>query len=552
MSKLEIKDLSIKFGGINALKGVCLDVEPNSLVGLMGPNGAGKTTLINCISRVYTPSSGKILFDGRDIVNAKGHELTNLGISRTFQDLGFFQYISSMLVVDYLRLGQFNSDEISFINDCFHLKKSIEQEKFLKKNARRVLDFFRQLREHLDPPEEERNYPFLFGREGFPDLIDFEFQPIGSLSFAWRRRLDLARALVSNPKLMLLDEPAQGLAPSEIENLGKALKLIQSEFGVSALIVEHNVDTLMKISDAVVVMNHGEVIARGLPSEVSQNQDVVDIYLGTKKSKITSDTSEVMSQASSDHFSAANIARKQNAEPLLEVKNLDLFYDSAQALFSVSIKLYPQEIVSILGTNGSGKSSLVKAICGIEKPSFGEIYLKGQLIPLGWPEISNKRGIQFVAQGHVIFPELSVLDNLKIGAYTAKKRGLKFKEGLDKMYTYFPMLKENPEVQAANLSGGQQQMLAMAQALIGNPEILLLDEPSLGLSPLLVDTLFDIIQKISKNENCTIVIVEQNVRKALDISSYIYMMSSGVLIAEATSEQLKGNSETIKKYLGFQ
>lgn len=548
MSILKIRDLSIKFGGINALKNVSLEVKPNSLVGLMGPNGAGKTTLINCISRVYAASAGEIIFNGHNILKVRGDELTDLGISRTFQDLSFFQHISSMLVIDYLRLGQFSSKRISFLNDSLQLKKSKEDERLLKRNARRILDFFSQVREHLEPPEEERNYPFLYGREGFPDLIDIEFQPIGNLSFAWRRRLDLARALVSSPKLLLLDEPAQGLAPSEIEKLGKTLKLIQSEFGISALIVEHNVDSLMKISDALVVMNHGEVIAKGLPNEISQNQEVVDIYLGTKNSNKSSDgTKSPASLISSEVIDY----RKQNAQPLLEVKNLDLFYDSAQALFSVSLKLYPQEIVSILGTNGSGKSSLVKAICGVEKPSFGEILLKGQIIPLGWPEISNERGIQFVAQGHVIFPELSVLENLKIGALTAEKRGLKFKDGLEKIYTYFPMLKENPGEQAANLSGGQQQMLAMAQALIGNPEILLLDEPSLGLSPLLVDTLFDIIQKISKKEKCTIVIVEQNVHKALEISSFIYMMSSGVLIAEATSEQLKGNNDTIKKYLGF-
>ncbi len=549
MPELVIENLSIKFGGIQALKNISLTVKPNSMVGLMGPNGAGKTTLINCVSRIYNPTSGKITFDACDLTSLRGDELTGIGISRTFQDLSFFQHIQNTLVIDYMRLGQFNSREISITSDFLQLKKSREKDALLKKNARRVLDFFRQVREHLEPPEVERDYPFLYGREGFPDLLDLEFYPVENLSFAWRRRLDLARALVSNPKLLLLDEPAQGLAPSEIENLGKTLKLIQSEFGVAALIVEHNVDTLMKISDYVAVMNHGELIASGLPAEVSKNQEVVDIYLGTKNTTKQSGSSIIDTNKVN---SAPEIKNRRQGEALLEVKNLDLYYGSAQALFSVSVKFYPREVVSILGTNGSGKSTLMKAICGIEKPSFGEILLKGQKLPLGWPEVSNERGIQFVAQGHVIFPELNVIENLKIGAYTMEKRGLKFKDGLEKIFSYFPMFKEQLKMQAGSLSGGQQQMLAMAQALIGNPELLLLDEPSLGLSPLLVDNLFEIIKKISNEEKCAIVIVEQNVKKALEISDYIYMMSSGLLIGQGSSEQLMKNDDTIKKYLGFQ
>ncbi len=545
MDSLKIEDLSIEFGGIKALKDINLIVEPHSLVGLMGPNGAGKTSLINCVSRIYDPTRGRISFGGHDLLKLSGDEIKQVGISRTFQDLSFFRQIEGMLVMDYLRLGQFDPKKISILSDCLNLKKSFEREKELKKNARRVLDFFRQMRLHLEPPEEERNYPIIHGREGSPDLTDLEFSPIRNLSFAWRRRLDLARALVSNPKLLLLDEPAQGLAPSEIENLGSVLKIIQKEFGVAALIVEHNVSTLMKISDHVVVMNSGEIIAMGSPKEVSQNPEVVNIYMGTNSAQDTN--SPKMSEVSSNQEEKL----QTKTEPLLEVRNIDLYYGAAQALFSVSLKFHVKQVISILGTNGSGKSTLLKAICGIEKPSYGKIFLNGEELPLGWPEVSNERGIQYVAQGHVIFPELTALENLKVGAYTFIKRGLKFKDGLERIFNYFPTLKDQLHFQAANLSGGQQQMLAMAQALIGQPKLLLLDEPSLGLSPLLVQNLFDIIKKISVQEKCTIVIVEQNVNKALEISDYIYMMSSGVLIGEGSSEQLKKSDDTIKKYLGF-
>lgn len=539
MSTLSISNVSLNFGGIKALTEVSLEIEKRSFVGLMGPNGAGKTTLLNCVSRIYEPETGSMVFDGIDLLKLRGDQLTQVGISRTFQDLNFFSRIERMSVIDYMCIGQFNPRQVKLIGDGFQLKKSQDDEKELRKKARRILDFFKQLRQHLEPPEEERGYPILLGREGFPDLLDYEFGPIANLSFAWRRRLDLARALVSQPSLLLLDEPAQGLAPSEIENLGHSLKFIQAEYGVSALIVEHNVDTLMKISDRVVVMNHGQVICSGKPADVRQNKEVISIYLGSKEvsdkpSKATKKNDYIASQ-----------------KPLLEVKNIDQFYGSAQSLFSMSLKIYPNQIVSILGTNGSGKSTLLKSISGIEKPSFGEIIFKGEILPLGWAEVASQRGIQYVPQGHVIFPELSILDNLKIGAYVWEKRGNKIKDGLEKVYDYFPELKKRQHIQAANLSGGQQQMLAMAQALISKPELILLDEPTLGLSPILVDELFNIILRISREENCAIVLVEQSVNKALEISDYIFMLSSGVLIGQGTSEQMKANDETIKKYLGF-
>lgn len=545
MSTLSIKNVSIRFGGLQALTNISIEVPPKSFVGLMGPNGAGKTTLVNCVSRLSTPFEGQIHFDGQDILKLRGDELTHLGIARTFQDLSFFSQIENTMVIDYMKLGQFDPRKNSFFKSGLQLKSSVEQEKLITKNSRRILDFFRQLRDHLEEPQEERNYPALYGREGFPDLLDFEYHPIGFLSFAWRRRLDLARALACNPRLLLLDEPAQGLAPSEIENLGKTLKFVQAEFGVSALIVEHNVDTLMKISDQIAVLDHGKMIANGLPEDIRVNKEVIEIYLGRKSEKAKAEEPNV---SIADNLEIPDTAK---LPPLVEVKNLDLFYGSAQALFSVSLKFYPKQVTSILGTNGSGKSTLLKAISGFEKPTFGEILFNGEPLPLGWPEIINERGIQYVPQGHLIFPELTVMENLRIGAYALEKKGGKLSHGLEKVYSYFPDLKNLGPVQAANLSGGQQQMLAMAQALIGDPQLLLLDEPSLGLSPVLVEKLFDIIQKISVEEKCSIVIVEQNTKKALEISDYIFMMSSGVLIGEGTSKQFMQNDSLIKELLGF-
>ena len=534
MPILEVDNISIRFGGVKALSGVSFSVEKGEFVGLMGPNGAGKTTAINCISKIYPYETGTVKIDGEDIAPLSSHDICSRGVSRTFQDLGFFERIADMTVLDYLKIGQFALESGKIVADGLKTRRSQREQIELTRRARRMLEFFREMRESFEPPEEERGYPVLYGREGFPDLVDFENSPIRTLSFAWRRRVDLARALVSRPKILLLDEPAQGLAPSEMTNLGKVLEKVSETFGVSALIVEHNVGMLMAISDRIICMSEGKVLESGDPATVAASKKVAEIYLGTGEKSATT---------------VESIERKKEEVPILEVKNLDVFYGHAQALSSVSLSLYPRQVACVLGTNGSGKSTLLRAISGLEKPTFGEIFLKGEPLPLGWPEIAVERGIQYVPQGHVIFPNLTVLENLKVGAYSYEKRGLK--ADLERPLHYFPDLKKFIKSQANDLSGGQQQMLAMAQALVGKPEILLLDEPSLGLSPKFTALLFEIIQKIAAEERCSILLIEQNVAKSLEICDFVFMLNSGVVLSSGHSRHYSDNLDLVKKNLGF-
>lgn len=543
MALLEIKNLSVDFGGIKAIENLSISVDTNQFLGLMGPNGAGKTTLINCISRIVNVSHGQIIYDGHDLLKLAGHQMIDLGISRTFQDLSFYNLIGDMLVIDYMKLGQFSRPKVKSTFWSNH------GEKELQNNARRILEFFADIREQLEPPQKDRGYPAILGRAGFPDLLDVEYQPMSSLSFAWRRRLDLARALVSKPKLLLLDEPMQGLPPSEIENLAKVLKLIKTEFGVSALIVEHNVNSLMNISDAVVAMNYGKKITEGLPEDVRNNKEVIEIYLGTTEHDENSPPVITVSDSQSSSSASVSDEPDENQVPLLEIKNIDLFYGHAQALFGVSLKLYPNQVACVLGTNGSGKSTLLKVISGTEKPSNGEIFYKGEFFPMGWPEAAVDRGIQYVPQGHIIFPRLTVKENLKIGSFSLAKRGLT--ADIDKAYYYFPQLKTFDKKMAGDLSGGQQQMLAIGQAIIGQPELLLLDEPSLGLAPKFVELLFQIIRKISLEEKCAILLVEQSVARSIEVSDYIYMMSTGVMVGKGSKKVFAKDDSLIRKNLGF-
>lgn len=539
MALLELKDISIRFGGVHALKDVTFSVDEGEYLGLMGPNGAGKTTVINCISGIYRPYQGQIVFEGVDLLSMRGHRIADLGISRTFQDLNFLNLISEMSVMEFLKVGQFSMFPPSLLSDALQKKGTRENDIALKKRAFRILEFFRENRDEFDPPEESRGYPILMGRGGFPDLIDVEKQPLGILSFAWRRRLDLARALVSNPKLLLLDEPAQGLAPSEMQNLGKLLKKIQDEFKVAALIVEHNVPLVSSVSNRILAMHHGEKVAEGKPEEILANKQVIEIYLGDEKDK-SSGARQEPAKSQVDPLST---------KPILEVKDLDLFYGQAQALSKVSIKVYPRQIVSLIGTNGSGKSSLLRAVSGIEKPASGEIYVNGDYVPLGWPERAVELGIQYVPQGHPIFPKLTVAENLEVGRIAYERRGLK--ADIERVFHYFPELKELRRVPAVDLSGGLQQMLTIGQAIVGRPDCLLVDEPTLGLAPKLVRNLFAAIKRISEEEKCAVLLVEQSVSLCLEMSDYIYMMSVGLIIGQGEAALYREDPSLIRKSLGF-
>ena len=248
---LSVRDVAVRFGGIVALDGVSFDLPAGQILGLIGPNGAGKTTLFNCLSRLYTPSSGDILFEGQSILTRASHRIAEIGIGRTFQNVALFPKLS---VIDNVMIGAHSRSRSDFVSDSLRLPWVRRGEGALEAKARELIAYL--------------------------DLDAVAHLPVAGLPFGTQKRVELARALASDPKLLLLDEPAGGLNHDEVHELGNLIRQIRNERNVTVLLVEHHMSLVMSVSDTVVALNFGRKIGEGPPAVVQKNPDVIRAYLG--------------------------------------------------------------------------------------------------------------------------------------------------------------------------------------------------------------------------------------------------------------------------------
>lgn len=233
---------------------------------------------------------------------------------------------------------------------------------------------------------------------------------------------------------------------------------------------------------------------------------------------------------------------------LLNIKDISVHYHKVAAVKNISIEVGEGEIVTLIGANGAGKSTTLRAISGLKHPTTGEIWFDGQRIDRLAPEKINKVGIAQVPEGRRVFPEMTVLENLEMGAFL-RKDAAGMRRDLEGVFGHFPVLRERRKQSAGTLSGGEQQMLAMGRALMSSPKLLLMDEPSLGLSPILCQEIAKIIKDVHK-EGRTIVLVEQNARLALALAQKGYVLETGRIVLEGDAEDLRENEEVKKTYLG--
>jgi len=236
---------------------------------------------------------------------------------------------------------------------------------------------------------------------------------------------------------------------------------------------------------------------------------------------------------------------------MLEIKDLRTLHGrKIEALKGVSLKVNPGEIVTLIGANGAGKSTLLKSIAGLLPPDSGEIWFEGQMIKQKPPHHVSALGIVYVPEGRRVFPRLTVLENLKMGAFLRRDRS-SISEDQERMMTLFPILRNRQSQMGSTLSGGEQQMLAMARALMARPKVLMLDEPSMGLAPLMVEKIFSIVKEIHR-QGMTILMVEQNAHKALEVAQRAYVLETGKIVLEGLAETLMHNPQVQQAYLGIQ
>ena len=248
---LETKKLGIDFGGLTAVNNLSMYIEEKEIVGLIGPNGAGKTTIFNMLTKVYTPTRGTIIFNGKDTKNMSTIEVNKNGAARTFQNIRLF---SNLTVEDNVKAAMNNIYKYSVLDALLHTRKYKTNEKLIEERADELLD--------------------IFGLKDSKDIV------ASSLPYGAQRRLEIARALATNPKILLLDEPAAGMNPQETEELMKTIKFVRDKFKICILLIEHDMNLVMNICERIYVLNYGTLLAKGSPEDIKNNPDVIKAYLG--------------------------------------------------------------------------------------------------------------------------------------------------------------------------------------------------------------------------------------------------------------------------------
>jgi len=488
---LEVRGLHKSFAEFTAIDGVDLALPGGGITAVIGPNGAGKTTFINLLTGKLAADAGSIRFGGAEITRLSASARVHAGMARTFQVTNVFPLLPVEQNVAVPVLAR--------------TRRSLE--------PRRRFDSMEDVR------EEVRGLLATVG------LGERAASTAAVLSHGDRRLLEIALALASRPKLLLLDEPTAGMGAGERERMLERIRALAAQ--VTILLVEHDMEVVFGLASRIVVLHQGKLLADGSPQSIREDARVREIYLG---------------EAS---VAPAPTTAAGAGAPLLEVEHLDAGYQASHVLHDVSFGVARGGVVALLGRNGVGKTTTLRSLAGLTPPWRGSrIRLQGEDIAGQPPERIAARGVSYVPDDRRIFPDLTAAENLRVPLLALKRGGWT----REKIGALFPPLATLWERKGQHLSGGEQKMLAIARALMTAPSLLLLDEPSEGLSPLIVRILVEALAQIRK-EGVTVLLADQNLMFARAVADRALVMERGRIVYAAERAQLLGDQSTLQRLL---
>ncbi len=490
---LHLQGLVKRFGGVAAVDGIDLELAAGEPLAVIGPNGAGKSTLLRLIAGELKPDEGKVLLSGREHAGAQAHQIARRGVGLAHQvPLPF----GRLTVRENVRVGGLS-------------------------------------RRH---GHEEYSVDAILARCGIERLAH---RTAGSLGLLDLKRLELARALSLRPQILLLDEVAAGLAGPDLDAIIGLVSGIRDD-GMPLVIVEHVERVVRELVERVVVLDWGRVIAQGSPREVAADATVKEVYLG------------------SGHEPRAAGKRRANAPgPLagrdtglaLNLSGVSAGYGSVTALRDLDLEVGPGETVAVLGANGAGKSTLARVISGLAPVRTGAVRVDGMEVT-GLP--AHRRvefGIAHCQEGRRLFAGMTVQENLLLPTHGSDRARQGIDERLAWVESLFPILAERRSQEATSLSGGQQQMVAIARALMSAPRLVVFDEISLGLAPGAIDVLYTAVDAIA-DAGVSILLVEQNVHRGLASADRAYVLDRGEVTFSGDPQELMDEERLNAAYFG--
>ena len=468
---LQVRGLTKRFGGLTAVKNLDLEVHAGEIFGLIGPNGSGKSTAMKSIMGIERPTAGDVIFEGENVAGLPAHQIARKGFGMVFQHS---RPLNRQTVLENIM--------VALLPDSLFM---LFPDKALTERAR-----------------------WIANRVGLGAVMD---RRPPTLPFADLRRLELAKAIARDPKVVLVDEPFAGLTLAEVGTFSELIRSFRDE-GRAVLLVDHNVKSVAALVDRVLAMYLGEKIVTGRADEVMRNETVRRVYLG-----------------GAIETSARPETSFKDKVPLLQVENVSVHYGKAQALENVSIHIHHGEFVSVVGLNGAGKTTLFNTISGF-LPYSGEIVRDGEKLRGTSPAKIARSGIVQCPESRELFGEMTVRENLDLGGQHLAD-DIRQKQ-LEWLFELFPILRERQGQMAQTLSGGEQQMLAIGRALMMQPKILILDEPTLGLAPVILETLSKALERLRQTTDITVLLGEQNVTFALPHADRVYVLEHARIVWE--------------------